>query len=126
MDSSPTDSSPDPSTRAERAGLGTANAAAWVLVVSFVSLVLSVAFPAMTDASRGDVAAALMFMLGAAAFLLGTALTLIASPHPGRAVLGGLVLLTGVVLLFGFVPSIAALGVVLLGVAVEIGSLPGD
>jgi hypothetical protein len=97
--------------------------AAWVLVVSFVSLVLCVAVPAMTDGSA-DVAAALLFMVGLTAALVGTGLAVVNAMARLRAVFGGLVLLTGLVLLYGIVPSIAALGVVLLGVAIEIGSLP--
>jgi hypothetical protein len=82
-----------------------------------------VVVPAMTDAGRGDVAAALFFPLGTATFLLGSALALIAGARPGRAVLGALLILAGLVMLFGLVPSVVALAVVLLGVAVVIGSL---
>lgn len=106
------------------AGIGVSpNVAAWVLVVAFVGLVLSVAVPAMTGAD-GDLAAALLFMVGLAAALLGTGLAVASAASKGRAVLGGLVLVAGTVLLYGLVPSLAALGVVLLGVALQIGSLP--
>jgi hypothetical protein len=104
----------------------TANIASWMLVVAFVSLVLSVAVPAMTESSNGDVAAALLFMLGLTMTFAGTGLALTASTAKARTVLGGLLMVAGLVLLYGLVPSLAALGVVLLGVAVEIGSLPGE
>jgi hypothetical protein len=104
----------------------TSNAAAWVLLAAFVSLVLSVAVPAIADAASRDVAAALLFMLGMAASLLGSVLAFASSAARGRTVLGVLLVLVGLVLLYGLVPSIAALGVVLLGVAVQIGSLPDD
>jgi hypothetical protein len=102
-----------------------ANSAAWLLVIAFVVLVLSVAVPAMSHGDRADLAA-LLFMVGLAAALVGTAMAIVASTAKGRAVLGALVLLAGVVLMYGFVPSLAALGVVLVGAALQIGSLPAD
>jgi hypothetical protein len=105
---------------------GIANLAAWTLIVAFVSLVLSVAVPAMTDSTRGDVAAALLFMLGLTASLVGTGLAVSVSTRRVRTVVGGLLILVGLVLLYGLVPSLVALGAVLLGVAVEIGSIPED
>lgn len=121
---------PEESSNAESTGstpaYAAANAAAWLLVVAFVGLVLAAAVPAMTEAGRGDVAAALLFMAGTTAALVGTGLALTASTALGRTVFGALVVLAGLVLLFGIVPTVAALAVVLLGVAIEIGSLPGD
>jgi hypothetical protein len=104
----------------------TAHAAAWLLLLAFVALVLSVAVPAMTEAMRGDVAAALFFMLGLAAYLAGTGCALVSSVSTGRTLFGALIVLVGLVLLYGLVPSVAALAVVLLGVATEIGGLPDD
>ncbi|HSP36295.1 MAG TPA: hypothetical protein VLR26_00900 [Frankiaceae bacterium] len=121
------DSSP---TRAGAAGTGsrttTANTGSWLLVVAFVVLVLSVAVPAMTGGTNGDVAAALLFMVGLTTTIVGTGLALVASRAKVRTMLGGLLMLVGLVLLYGLVPSLAALAVVLLGVAVEIGSLPAE
>ena len=111
---------------ASRSGPGIAHLAAWVLVVAFVGLVLSVAVPAITGGSNADLAAALLFMVGLTASLLGTGLTFVASIARVRTALGAVLVLAGLVLLYGLVPSLAALGVVLLGVAVEVGSLPGD
>lgn len=93
-------------------------------MVAFVAFVLSVAAPAMTDGSSGDLVAALTFMVGFAASLAGSGLTLASAAHRPLAVLGGAVLLVGLVGLYGLVPSIAALAIVLLGVAIEIRSLP--
>jgi hypothetical protein len=104
----------------------TANVAAWLLVVAFVGLVLSVVVPAMGDGARADWAAALLFMFGLTTTLAGSGLTVAASVAKARAVLGGLVMLAGLVLMYGLVPSIAALGVVLIGAATQISSLPGD
>jgi hypothetical protein len=103
-----------------------ANVASWVLIVAFLGLLLSAVVPAMSHGSGGDAATALFFMLGLTATLVGTGLALAASVSRPRTALGGLLLIVGLILLFGIVPSIAALGVVLLGVAVEIGSLPGE
>ena len=103
-----------------------ANAASWLLVVAFVALVLSAAVPAMSHGSGGDAATALCFMLGLTTTLLGTGLALAASVSRPRTALGGVLMIVGLVLLFGLVPSVVALVVVLLGVAVEIGSLPGE
>lgn len=125
MTTAPQESSGADGTGATR-GYAAANAAAWLLVVAFVALVLAAAVPAMTEAGRGDVAAALLFMAGTTAALVGTGLALTASTAVGRTVFGGLIVLVGLVLLFGIVPTVAALAVVLLGVAIEIGSLPGE
>ena len=91
----------------------TANIASWLLVVAFVALVLSVVVPAMGDGARADWAAALLFMCGLAATLVGTGMAVASSVSTARAVFGGLVMLVGLVLMYGIVPSIAALGVVL-------------
>jgi hypothetical protein len=104
----------------------TAHAAAWLLLAAFVSLVLSVAVPAMTEAGRGDIAAALFFMGGLATFFAGTGCALVSSASTFRTLFGALIVLTGLVLLYGLVPSVAALAVVLLGVATEISSLPDE
>ena len=114
-----------PSSR-RRTGEGLANLASWLLVAAFVAFVLSVAAPAMTDGSSGDVVAALSFMVGFAASLAGTGMTFVSSDRRGLAVLGGAVLLVGMVGLYGLIQSIAALAVVLLGVAIQISSLPSD
>ena len=103
-----------------------ANLASWLLIVAFVGLVLSAVVPAMSHDAGGDAATALCFMLGLTATLVGTGLALASSVSRPRTALGGLLMIAGLVLLFGIVPSIVALGVVLLGVAVEIGSLPGE
>jgi hypothetical protein len=110
----------------EKRAAATAHAAAWLLLVAFVALVLSVAVPAMTDAGRNVAAAALFFMLGLATFLAGTGLSLVSSASTVRTVFGAAIVLVGLVLLFGFVPSVAALAVVLLGIAIEVGSLPDE
>jgi hypothetical protein len=125
VDSASTDTSAQGATVEKRAA-ATAHAAAWLLLVTFVALLLSVAVPAMTEATRGDVAAALFFMLGLAAFLAGTGGALVSSVSTGRTLFGALVVLVGLVGLYGVIPSVAALAVVLLGVAIEIGSLPDD
>lgn len=104
----------------------TANMASWLLVVAFVGLVLSVVVPAIVDGARADWAAALLFMFGLTATLVGTGMALVASVAKSRAVLGALLMLVGVVLMYGLVPSLAALGVVLVGAATQISSLPGD
>lgn len=104
----------------------TANVASWLLVLAFVGLVLSVVVPAMGDSARTDWAAALLFMFGLAATLVGTGMAVAASVAKVRAVLGGLLMLGGLVLMYGLVPSLAALGVVLVGAATQISSLPGD
>jgi predicted membrane protein len=104
----------------------TANIASWLLVLAFVGFVLSVVVPAMGDGARADWAAALLFMFGLATTLIGTGMAVVAAVAKARAVLGGLVMLAGLVLMYGIVPSIAALGVVLVGTALEISSLPGD
>jgi hypothetical protein len=116
----------DGSTSVGSPGSAVANAASWALLVAFVSLVLSVAVPAMTNAAEGDVATALLFMLGLVTYLAGSGLALVGSERRGRTVLGALVILVGLILLYGVVPSLAALGVVLLGVAIEVSSLPAD
>ncbi|MDQ1634136.1 MAG: hypothetical protein QOJ32_945 [Frankiaceae bacterium] len=114
-----------PSSR-HRPGEGLANLASWLLVIAFVAFVLSVVAPAMSNGSGGDVAAALSFMVGFAASLAGTGMSFLSAQRRSLAVLGGAVLLAGLVGLYGLVPSIVALGVVLLGVAIQISSLPSD
>jgi hypothetical protein len=104
----------------------TANVASWLLVVAFVGLVLSVVVPAMGDGARADWAAALLFMFGLTATLIGTGMAVAASVAKPRAVFGGVVMLVGLVLMYGLVPSLAALGVVLVGAATQISSLPGE
>jgi hypothetical protein len=108
-----------------RAPAGTAHTAAWLLVLAFVALVLSVVAPAVLDEGSADLAAALLFLVGLAAALFGTGLGVPVCESGTRLIGGGLVTLTGFVLLFGFAPTLVALGVVLVGVALEIGSLPG-
>ena len=125
VDSASTDTSAQGATVAKSAA-STAHAAAWLLLVAFVALVLSVALPAMTEAGRGDVAAALFFMLGLAAFLAGTGCALVSGTSAARTLFGTVVVLVGLVGLYGVIPSVAALAFVLLGVAIEIGSLPDD
>lgn len=100
------------------------NLASWLLVLAFVALVLSGVAPAMTSGSSGDVVAALSFMVGLAAGLAGTGLSIAGAQHRPMAVLGGLILLVGLVGLYGLIPTVAALAVVLLGVAIQISSLP--
>lgn len=112
------------SASATRAG-SRANTAAWLLVAAFVLLVLSVAVPAMSHGDRADLAA-LLFMAGLAATFVGTAMALAASLSKARTVFGALVMLAGLVLMYGIVPSLAALGVILVGAALQIGSLPGE
>src|SRR3954454_21145445 len=102
----------------------TANVASWLLVLAFVGLVLSVVVPAMGDGARADWAAALLFMFGLSATLVGTGMAVASSVAKPRAVLGGLVMLAGLVLMYGLVPSLAALAVVLVGAATQISSLP--
>lgn len=103
-----------------------ANIASWLLVVAFVGLVLSVVVPAMGSGARADWAAALLFMAGLTATLVGSGMAVAASVLKRRAVLGTVVMIVGLVLMYGLVPSLAALGVVLIGAATEISSLPGE
>ncbi len=110
----------------EKRAAATAHAAAWLLLVAFVALLLSVAVPAMMEAGSGDLAAALFFMVGLAAFLAGTGLALVSSVSTLRTLFGTVIVLAGLVGLYGLVPSVAALAVVLLGIATQIGSLPDD
>lgn len=109
-----------------RASGATAHLAAWLLVGAFVALVASVAAPAVSDTDDADVVTGLLFMLGLTAALVGIGLSITTSVSIGRTALGALVILAGLVLLYGLVPSLVALGVVLLGVALVIGSLPAD
>lgn len=103
-----------------------ANAASWLLVVAFVGLVLSAVVPALSHDGGPEAVTALCFMVGLTTTLVGTGLAMAASVSMPRTALGGLLMIVGLILLFGIAPSIVALGVVLLGVAVEIGSLPGE
>ncbi len=100
------------------------NLASWLLVLAFLALVLSAVVPAVTSGSSGDLAAALSFMVGLAAALAGTGLSIAGAQTRSLAALGGLILLAGLIGLYGLVPTIAALVVVLLGVALQISSLP--
>ncbi len=63
-------------------------------------------------------------MVGLAAGLAGTGLSIAAAQQRPLAILGGLILLAGLIGRYGLVPTIAALAIVLLGVAVQIRSLP--
>jgi hypothetical protein len=125
VDSASTDTSVQGATVQKRT-TATANTAGWLLLVAFSALVLSVVVPAMTEATRGDVAAALFFMLGLAAYLAGTGCAVVSSPHTARTLFGAVIVLVGLVGLYGLIPSVAALAVVLLGVAIEIGGLPDE
>jgi len=110
----------------EKRAATTAHAAAWLLLVAFVALVLSVALPAMTESGRGEIAAGLFFMVGLAAFLAGTGCALVSGTSAVRTLFGAAIVFVGLVGLYGVIPSVAALAIVLLGVATQIGSLPDD
>jgi hypothetical protein len=110
--------------RRSRGGLSRPDVAAWLLLAAFVSLLLSVVLPAAVRGGGTALGAALLFMVGLVAAFAGSGIALATSSRRFLTALGLLLVLAGLVLLYGLVPSLAALSVVLAGVALQIASLP--